>query len=289
MVCADAFDHSIVEQIELRMIRPSSSPVRYADPKDSKELADLKASIQTHGLLQPIIVRPLEHGFEIVAGHRRHAACRSLRWRFIPCKIYELTDRQAFEIQITENVHRKSMDPIEEAEAYQKYVMDFGWGGVSELGKRLGKSEEYISHRLQLLKLPPQIKEQVVSKRMSISQALELTTMASRVPEETISGIAEDIVNNKLTIKQIRGIKSQIREEPGLYEYQRQSRSKEHQIVRKCILTMKITLSRIDELIHDAHKADPKDRAALVQFLMEMRREAHSMIDDAIKYKKSKP
>ena len=111
----DYIDNSIVEPIELRMIKPSNFAVRHTLSPKSPELSSLKTSISEHGLLQPIVIRPLEHGFELVAGHRRFAACRSLRWRFISCKIRDLSDKQAYEIQLTENIQRKSMDPIEEA------------------------------------------------------------------------------------------------------------------------------------------------------------------------------
>lgn len=270
----------------MRMIRPSKFPVRYADQKDSPELANLKSSIRTHGLLQPIVVRPLEHGFEIVAGHRRHAACKSLRWRFIPCKIREFSDRQAFEIQLTENLQRKSMDPIEEAEAYQKYVVDFGWGGVSDLGRKIGKSEEYVSHRMQLLKLPSDVRAKITENSLNISQALELTTVSSHLANQSVGTIANDIVDNKMTVRQIRKMKSQLVSQTDDYEYRDEPRSKEDQIIRKSILALKITLSRLDDMIDDAHKAGPKERAELVQFLMGIRRKTHSMIDDAIKYKK---
>ena len=276
----DVFDNSIVEQIELRMVRPSKFPVRYSDPKNSPELSSLKSSIKEHGLLQPIVVRPLEHGFEIVAGHRRFAACRSLRWRFIPCKIRELDDKQAYEIQLTENIQRKTMDAIEEAEAYQKYVVDYGWGGVSVLGKKIGKSEEYVSHRMQLLKLPDEVKEKVTSNDLSISQALELTNFGSEVKSEFV----DDIVSNKMTIRQIRKIKSQMKssstqEKSGV-------KSKEAQIIRKSTLSLKITLSRIDDLIDDAHKAPAKERVQLIKFLMGLRRKTHAMIDESLKYQK---
>jgi len=108
----------------------------------------------------------LSHGFEIVAGHRRYHACRSLRWRFIACKIREMSDKQAFEIQLTENIQRKTMDPIEEAEACRKYVIDFGCGGVCDLAKKIGKSEEYVSHRIHLLKLPDEIKKKISNQIM---------------------------------------------------------------------------------------------------------------------------
>ena len=142
-------DTSIIEQIEMKMIRPSSFAVRDKFQKYCEDDESLIISIREHGLIQPILIRPLSHGFEIVAGHRRYQACKSLRWRFIPCKIREMTNKQAFEIQLSENIQRKSMDPIEEAEAFRRYVIDFGWGGVSDLAKKIGKSEEYVSHRIQ--------------------------------------------------------------------------------------------------------------------------------------------
>jgi len=277
----DVFDNSIVEPIEMRMIRPSKFPVRYDDSKKSSEFANLKASIKDHGLLQPIVVRPLEHGFEIVAGHRRFSACKSLRWRFIPCKIREFSDKQAYEIQLTENIQRKSMDPLEEAEAYQKYVVDYGWGGVSDLGKKIGKSEEYVSHRIQLLKLPQDVKKKIVNSNLSVSQALELTNIDPSIKNDFV----DEIVNNKLTVRQIRKMKSKLSttEEVG---YKKEEKSRELNIVKKSTLALKITLSRIDDLIEDAHKTSPKKRAALINYLMDLRRTTHSMIDESIKYKK---
>ena len=203
------FDTSIVEQIEMKMIRPSQFAVRDKFQKMTNEDETLHISIREHGLLQPILIRPISHGFEIVAGHRRFHACRSLRWRFIPCKIREMSDKQAYEIQLTENMQRKAMDPVEEAEAFRRYVMDFGWGGVSELAQKIGKSEEYVSHRIQLLKLPDDIKNQVITSRLNVSQAMELTTLS----QERQSEIIEQVINGNLTVKQIREVKSILRED----------------------------------------------------------------------------
>ena len=279
----EIYDNSVVEPIELRMVRPSKFPVRYSDQKNSPELANLKSSIAEHGLLQPIVVRPLEHGFEIIAGHRRFAACKSLRWRFIPCKIREFSDKQAYEIQLTENLQRKSMDPIEEAEAFQRYVVDFGWGGISALSKKIGKSYEYVSHRMNLLKLPDNVKEKLANNELSVSQAHEISSLDSSLKTE----FAEDVVNNKLTVKQIRKMKHQLKKTPAEEDgYREEPKSKEAQIIRKSILTLKIALSRIDDLIDDAHKTGPSARVELLRFLMDARRHTHSMIDDAIRYKK---
>lgn len=275
-------DNSLVEPIEIRMIRPSKFPVRYKLPTNSPELANLKSSIKEHGLLQPIVIRPLEHGFEIVAGHRRFTACKSMRWRFIPSKIRDLSDKQAYEIQLTENIQRKSMDPIEEAEAYQKYVNEYGWGGVSDLGKKIGKSEEYVSHRMQLLKLPNEVREKIVQSDLSVSQALELTNIDNSIKNELV----DEIVNNKLTVKQIRVMKKKVKSEVDLYKPVRNSNSKSINLIKKSNLALKITLSRIDDLIEDAHSIDPKQRVAMIKFLMGLRLKTHSMIDDTIKFKK---
>ena len=134
-------DTSVVEQIEMKMIRPSQFPIRDKFQRADPDCETLINSIREHGLFQPILIRPLERGFEIVAGHRRFQACRSLRWRFIPSKIRELSDKQAYEIQSTENIQRKSMDPIEEAEAFRRYVIDFGWGGVGQLQEKSAKAK----------------------------------------------------------------------------------------------------------------------------------------------------
>ena len=170
----EQIDNSIIEPIELNMIRPSKFAVRHSPSTNDPEILLLKTSILQHGLLQPIVIRPLDNGFELVAGHRRFTACKSLRWRFISCKIRDMSDKQAYEIQLTENIQRKSMDPIEEAESYQKYVNEFGWGGISELSKKIGKSDEYVSHRMKLLTLPGTVKEKLVENNLSISQALEV-------------------------------------------------------------------------------------------------------------------
>jgi ParB family transcriptional regulator, chromosome partitioning protein len=280
-------DTSIVEQIEMKMIRPSQFAIRDRFQKMAHEDDTLICSIREHGLLQPILIRPLVHGFEIVAGHRRFKACRSLRWRFIPCKLREMSDKQAYEIQLTENIQRKSMDPIEEAEAFRRYVIDFGWGGVSELAKKLGKSEEYVSHRIQLLKLPDDIKQQILTDRLKVSQALEL----SNIPSERQSEIISQVINNNLTVRQIREVKSILREE-GVFGDQLthcKSIAKSVQVVRvtkKTSLALKIALARVDNLIDEVHSTiEPEQRAEITNFLMALRLKIHSMIDETIRFK----
>ena len=277
-------DTSIVEQIEMKMIRPSEFAVRDQFLKDGSQDETLMNSIKEHGLLQPILVRPLSHGFEIVAGHRRFQTCRSLRWRFVPCKIREMTDKQAFEIQLTENIQRKSMDPIEESEAFRRYVVDFGWGGVSELAKKIGKSEEYVSHRIQLLRLPADIKEQIINSKINVSQALELTS----IPSDKQSEIVSYVMNSNPTIKQIREVKSIIKNDISSNVHCR-NLSKKVSVLRttkKTSLTLRLTLARIDNLIDEVHKTiEAEQRAEILNFLMGLRLRVHGMIDECIRFK----
>jgi ParB family chromosome partitioning protein len=281
-------DTSIIEQIEMKMIRPSSFAVRDKFQKYCEDDESLIISIREHGLIQPILIRPLSHGFEIVAGHRRYQACKSLRWRFIPCKIREMTNKQAFEIQLSENIQRKSMDPIEEAEAFRRYVIDFGWGGVSDLAKKIGKSEEYVSHRIQLLKLSEEIKNKIVSNRINVSKAIEIST----IPIEKQSQIVGEIIKKNLSVKRIRELKMILRDNiPEDYNNiclsdSNNYFSKSLKITKKASLSLKVTLARIDNLIEESQiSIDPEQRTEIINFLMEIRIRIHELIDDTIKFK----
>ncbi len=278
----EPFDSSLTEPLEMRMIRLSPFEVRQKIDKNGAEFRSLVNSIQEHGLLQPILVRPISHGFEIVAGYRRFEACKTLRWRFIQCKIRDLSDKQTYEIQLTENIQRKSLDPIEEAEAFKRYVDEFGWGGVAELAKKIQKSEEYISHRMQLLKLPAEAKQQLIQKAMNVSQGLELLG----IPTESQSDIIRCVVEKKLTVRQIRQLKSENAQISSTYNNERTPAQK---IAKKTALALRVTLSRIDSLIDEAHDiSDKKSRDELITYLMDMRYNIHDMVDRTLKIQKNR-
>jgi ParB family transcriptional regulator, chromosome partitioning protein len=284
------FDTSIVEQIEMKMIRPSQFSIRDKF-NDHQEIESLIASIKEHGLLQAILIRPYQNSFEIVAGHRRFHACKSLRWRHIPCKIRELSDKQAFEIQITENIQRKSMNSLEEAEAFRKYVQDLGWGGVTELSKKIGKSEEYVSHRIQLLKLPQDVKEKIMLNKLSISQALELTNLT----HESIIQLSNHIIENELTIRQIREVKTVFSKEKvnqtdiKFNDIINSKNTKTLKITKKTSLALKITLARLDSIIEEVQLTfEPEQSSDIISFLMDLRLKIHSLIDDTIRFKNLK-
>ena len=275
------FDSSIIEPIEMRMIKHSPFEVRHKIDKNDPEFRSLVKSITEHGLLQPILVRPVALGFEIVAGYRRFEACRSLRWRHIQSKIRELSDKQTYEIQLTENIQRKSLNALEEAEAFKKYVDDFGWGGVSELASKIEKSEEYVSHRIQLLKLPSEAKKQLIQNALSVSQSLELLG----VPSEEQAEMAQRIYDDHLTVKQIRSIKkSKVKkdDDPRTTKVEQSNR-----ITKKTKLGLKMALSRIDSVANEAQTiSDPKVRREVVTYMMDLRYKLHELLDETIHFER---
>jgi ParB family chromosome partitioning protein len=185
------------------------------------------------------------------------------------------------------------MDPIEEAEAFRRYVVDFGWGGVTELASKIGKSEEYVSHRIQLLKLPDQVRQHVIESRINVSSALELTSISS----EKQNMIVQQINSSDMTVRQIREMKSLMKTNPvdvnsGTDQFGQTSarvlnkKSQMLKLTKKTTLALRITLARIDNLIDEVHSTvEPAERAEIVSFLMGTRLKIHSLIDETIRYK----
>ncbi len=184
------------EAVETRFIKPPKISLR-----DYREVDDIMASIRENGLLQPIIVRPVGTGYEVVAGARRLEACRRLRWSTIPCIIRNMSDKEAYEASLIENVQRKTMNPLEEAAAFDAYLKHSGWGGETALANRIGKSQEYISHRLSLLRLPQAVKQVIMRRQLSASIAEEIARLPDTELQLALSSIA---VENHLTVAALR-------------------------------------------------------------------------------------
>ncbi|HXW94366.1 MAG TPA: ParB/RepB/Spo0J family partition protein [Nitrososphaerales archaeon] len=187
-----------LESVEVRMIRPTRVALR----TDSGPIKGLILSIRDKGLLEPIIVRPAEDGFEVVAGMRRFEACKKLGWRRLPAHVVELDDREAFEVSLLENIQRETLNPIEEARAFRKYVEEFGYGGETELARRIGKSQEYVSKRIGLLSLPQRVQDEIMRRRIAPSVAQELTMLNDDEAEE----MAEEIGSEGLSLREVRRI-----------------------------------------------------------------------------------
>lgn len=286
-------DQALEELIEIRSIRPATIQVRTCKSALEQEaVKELAASIRKHGLIQPITVRTIDSGFEIVAGHRRYLACKLLRWKVIPARLRVLSDKEAFEIQLIENMHRLAMDPIEEAEAFKKYILDYGWGGTSSLANVVSKSEQYVSGRIQLLKLPKDILVEISQHKLKASHALEIVNLED--PQKKM--MTEAIVTNNLSVQNVREIVKQVKQGRQLEELigysgivddhppsKDNSKRTEIKLLKRGLLVLRMSMARLDGLINDANgKLDPEQRAEVVGILMQCRLKLHSLIDEHI-------
>ncbi len=187
----------LTDSVDTKLIVPSKTPLR--DCRDG--LDELIASIREKGLIEPIIVRPIGGLFEVVAGARRFEACKRLRWSRIPSIIRNLSDKDAFEMSLSENIQRKTMDSLEEAAAFRKYVDTEGWGGESTLAKRIGKSQEYVSQRLSLLSLPEAVKQRIIRHQINPSAAVEIARVSDTRAQV---GLSRRVAEDKLPISVVR-------------------------------------------------------------------------------------
>ncbi len=143
-----------VEEIEISRIIPKSDQPRKIFDEDA--LNDLKASIKENGVIQPIILRRKDDGYEIIAGERRWRAAKAAGLERIPSIVREIDEETAAKISLIENVQRENLNPIEEAEAYKRLMSEYSLK-QEELAKAVGKSRSYISNSIRLLNLDERI------------------------------------------------------------------------------------------------------------------------------------
>jgi len=248
-------------------------------------IEELASSIAEKGLLQPIVVRVLGDRYEVVAGNRRLSACKLLKWRKILCHIIELDDRESYEVSLIENVQHKTLNPIEEAMAFKRYVEEFGWGGVSVLAEKIGRSQEYVSRRIQLLQLPGKVQEKIMRRRISAGIAQELLS----IDDKTAEKLAEMIENNHIKRNEVRQIvksvkKVNLREsdkEPNTPPTYEEVLGVTDRALRKCITILKSTLLRIDDVISEI-----EDDWITQEMLMQYRLIVHGDIDAFLRLRK---
>lgn len=270
----------LIEDIDLSNIKPSSRPLR----TEEGDLTSLAESIGTNGLLQPIVVRIIDNYFEIVAGNRRFLACKHhLGLRRIPCHVTDLSDKEAYELSLIENTQRKSMNPIEEGRAYTRYIKDYGWGGVSELAKLVGKSQEYISKRIKLLELPEEIQNEIIRQRIKTSIGEELAYVKDK---ETQSGLAKMVYERHVTVKQLRheisvAASQELEINNSAMDFQ-QCYSRSIIAYDKTIIALKLTLRRINDIIESMEDVHWSINCSLLQ----QRSIISSQIDSLLKEKR---
>jgi ParB family chromosome partitioning protein len=162
---------------------------------DEEALAELAASIEQRGLIQPIVVRPHGHRYQIVAGERRWRAAQRARLHEVPVIVRDFSDSETLEVALLENIQRRDLNAIEEAEAYQRLIDDYGHNQEA-LGKLVHKSRSHVANLLRLLDLPESVRALVGTGALSMGHARALITALD--PE----ALAQDVINRGLSVRE---------------------------------------------------------------------------------------
>ena len=186
---------SKVQELPIDSIVPNPRQPRKAF--DNKSLEDLSQSLKRSGVLQPVVVRRHGQQFQIVVGERRWRAAGMAGLSHIPAVVREATDAETLELALVENLLREDLNPMEEAEAYQRLLTEFAWT-QEELGQRVGKDRSSVANCLRLLKLPELIQADLRAGRLTMGHARALLSLAS--PAEQLK-LREEILAHSWSVR----------------------------------------------------------------------------------------
>lgn len=187
-------------EISVAEIRPN--PYQPRSTFDDEALGALADSIREVGILQPVLVRPAEGGFELIAGERRWRAAQRVGLKTIPALVRETDDTAALEHALVENLQRDDLNPLEEAAAYQQLIEDFGLTH-EQVASRVGKSRASVSNTLRLLQLPPSIQRAIRERQLSMGHARALLGTPDRSFQEAL---ALQIIKDDLSVRHVEGV-----------------------------------------------------------------------------------
>lgn len=177
----------------------------HAQPRkhfDEARLEELAQSIREKGVLQPILAKKTEKGYVIIAGERRWRAAQKAGKKEVPVILKELSDNEILELALIENIQREDLNPIEEAESYQRLILDLGLT-QEEVSKRVGKDRTTISNALRLLKLSKEVREKIISGELSVGHARCLISLDDKTFQNRL---LEEILTKGLSVRQVEAL-----------------------------------------------------------------------------------
>ncbi len=289
-----------IEEIELSHLRENGQFVR----SDLGDISGLANSISYHGLVAPIVVRKAnkneridsDEEFEIISGHRRFEALKKIGMTHAPCTIVDSSDKDAFELGLVENLQRKTLNPLEEALSFAYYIRVCKWGHAKSLARKIGKSVEYIHHRLKLLELPESVLR-LVGNELTPSQAEELVWLEDSEIQTRLANLA---VKDELTVRRLHEIAMQEKSnklsgidqvseplEQGIDDsstwlpvIKKNKRPAPKQILENNVTALRFALSFMDNSIDAVQKMEVQEQ--LLEFMIEQRYTLHQILDSLI-------
>jgi ParB family chromosome partitioning protein len=215
-VVAPADSHERVRRVSLERIRPCPfQPRKEFAPESLEELAQ---SIKEQGIIQPLVVRPMAEGFELIAGERRLRAAQSLGLKEVPVIVREADDRAVLELALIENLQRENLNPLEEAQGYAELIEKFQLR-QEDVAIKVGKSRVAVTNSLRLLKLPPEVQAGLRDGRLSVGHAKVLLGLPTHAEQKAAS---ERVVANGLNVRQTEELVARLQHRPQAPAVQRE-------------------------------------------------------------------
>jgi ParB family chromosome partitioning protein len=189
----------------------SANPYQARTVWNEEDLAELVASVKANGVLQPILVRPFQGGYQLIAGERRFRAAQKAGLASVPALVRQVTDEQLFEWSLVENIHRRDLNAIERAKAYQHYLRAFSLT-QAEAAERLGEDRSVIANYLRLLDLPEEIRQMLVDGRLTVGHARAILALPT---DELRRKLANRALAGRLSVREVeRLVRKHLEENP---------------------------------------------------------------------------
>jgi ParB family transcriptional regulator, chromosome partitioning protein len=199
-----------LQQVALQSISPN--PYQARTVWNEQDLAELASSVKANGLLQPILVRPFQGGYQLIAGERRFRAAQLAGLAKVPALVRPVTDEQLFEWSLVENIHRRDLNAIERARAYQHYLGAFSLT-QAQAAERLGEDRSVIANYLRLLDLPEEIRQMVVDGRLTMGHARAILALPT---DELRRKLANRALAGRLSVREVeRLVRKHLEDDPA--------------------------------------------------------------------------
>ena len=199
-----------LQELEVEVISPN--PYQARTVWNEEDLAELTESIRANGIIQPVVVRPFQGRYQLIAGERRYRAARMASLTKIPALVRDVSDEQLFEWSLVENIHRRDLNAIERAKAYHRYLAAFSLT-QAEAAERLGEDRSVIANHLRLLDLPEELKQMLADGRLSMGHARAILGLPT---DDLRRKLANRALAGRLSVREVeRLVRKYLAEEKG--------------------------------------------------------------------------